>query len=451
MQRVMVGAIVTIAGAVALSASSSAQAPANASRGSSQTFDTSGFATECGIVETEVGGAALGRFTRAELLVMMGRSSAATGRFGVSAAAYLTFLNEFGLRHEWAERVSLRLIDSLAPLKLDVVDVMFSTDGPQFRPAWRMGYVPDTAQLEQAVTVCETLAAELEQEAARATVLLKLGWIQRARGDWDAATRAWDRAAVAAPRGSNQATQALSLAAENCEWLGHPTEAIARLEQIVQARGEDAMTPETRSRIERLRREAGRDEAWLADPVAGFQREGETNGAADPSARYVEAATWLKRRGQFPVLAKLAWWASREAKWPLSVQLSVLGDLADASLAGGTDEGRVVAAEAYASIIAASEEESWILPAAVRRSALLRVLHRPGDALSTIESTEQRLRNAEIWETTLVPEKVRVLLDLGDMEAARTLVDDFGVRHSDHPELPALRDLVQQASKREGK
>lgn len=74
---------------------------------------------------------------REDLLAMYGRSSAASGRFDLAAAAYAMFLEEFGTRHPYAERVAMRLADCLAPLDLDSIEIVHLPGGPEFHPRWR--------------------------------------------------------------------------------------------------------------------------------------------------------------------------------------------------------------------------------------------------------------------------------------------------------------------------
>jgi tetratricopeptide (TPR) repeat protein len=440
LSHTLAGAITTILIAAALGPSARAERPAEQGSGASPTFDLSRLAAECALVEDEVGKAAPDGFRRERSLVMIGRSSAAEGEFRVSAAAYLMFLNEFGLRHEWADRVVPRLIDSLAPLRTETVDIILTERGPRYEPTWRAGHSAEAADLDQAAAVCEVIAAQ-SPDARKAGVLVKLGWIQRARGDWAAATGAWDRAAAVAPS-TPTAIEALWLSAENCELLGQPVEAIERLEQLARHGGDDPRGATARQRIDRVQREMRRDETWLADPVSGFQREVGQAGAEVAASRYTETARWLGRNRRTSVLATLAEWASRQADWPVAVRVAAFGDLAEASLAAGTDEGRAGAVDALGGILAISEESSWIVSTTLRRSALLRDLGRAGEALSAIESAEERVRGPREWGIRLTPEKVRVLVALGDVAAARSLLSGLEERYADHTELAALRVLV---------
>ncbi len=194
-------------------------------KGGELAIDLSTFAPQRAMVEAELAKDQSGRFTRADLLAMLGRSSAASGNFELSAAAYVLFLHEFGSEHPYSERIASLLIDSLAPLNLDTVDILHTPAGPRFEPTWRMGKAVSEQRLRQAVMACEYAAGIASSPAGKAQALLRMGWIQRALNDWPAATAAWERCATEA-RGSRAASDALWFAAENCEFLGQPAEAV---------------------------------------------------------------------------------------------------------------------------------------------------------------------------------------------------------------------------------
>ncbi len=124
-------------------------------KGGELAIDLSAFAPQRAMVETELAKDQSGRFTRADLLAMLGRSSAASGDFELSAAAYAIFLHEFGTEHPHSEQIASRLIDSLAPLNLDTVDILHTPAGPRFEPTWRMGKAVSEQRLRQAVMACE--------------------------------------------------------------------------------------------------------------------------------------------------------------------------------------------------------------------------------------------------------------------------------------------------------
>ena len=191
-------------------------------------FDLSAFATEIPNVEEAVGKAT--GVSREDALTMYGRSSAASGRFDVAATAYAMFLNEFGTDHPYSEKIAVRVADCLFPFKYDQVDVIHSATGPRLEPAWRMGYSPRPGHLRQAVDVLELAAPLAQDEHAKGLALLKLGWVHRALGAWDASTAAWDHCAKdVAPMKS--AADALWLAAENLEWTNRPGEALDAIGQ----------------------------------------------------------------------------------------------------------------------------------------------------------------------------------------------------------------------------
>lgn len=212
-RNALAGAIAMVAVAALGGLSTRAAAVPSATADRTGALDVSAFAAECAAVEADLRADASGRYTRAELLVMLGRSSAAMGRARVAAAAYLTFLNEFGLQHEWSDRVVLRLVDSLAPLDPQRCGIGRTARGPEFVAVWKGDVAADRAQVRQAIQVCEYACAGAGDPRTKAEALLRAGWLHRLLSEWGASTQAWDRCAEAAS-GTPLAAQARRLAAE---------------------------------------------------------------------------------------------------------------------------------------------------------------------------------------------------------------------------------------------
>lgn len=415
-------------------------------------IDLEAFAPQRAMVEAELAKDQSGRFPRADLLAMLGRSSAAGGNFELSAAAYLMFLHEFGSEHPYSEQITPRLIDSLAPLNLDTVDILHTQEGPRFEPAWRMGKAASEQRLRQAVTACEYAANIAKSPADKGQALLRMGWIQRALNDWPAATAAWERCATEAP-GSPAASDALWLAAENQHWTGHPAEAAELLKRVLQdSAAGDARKAVARREIEALEAEARRDAAWLRDPVAGLQREIEQRRASrGPHEVYREVTTWLGQRGERAAQLSLARWGMAQNDWPLPARLAAHAEAADALLAGRPDDAAKSEAVAVLDALTKrAEDDSWLIPAAIRRSGLLRDLGKAGKATTMWTDVFKRMRDPETWEARVLPERIKVLIATGDRKAASHLFEELVGKYPDHPELGALRAVVG-AQAEEGK
>lgn len=159
---------------------------------------------------------------------------------------------------------------------------------------------------------------------------------------------------------------------------------------------------------------------------------------------------WLKQRGDKAALRVLAEWAAGQEGWPVQPRRAALNDLVDAALASGDAAGKAVAASALGTIAAISAEPPWVLQASVRRSALLRELGRAEHALSAIKGAEARVDGA-LGRDALVVEKIRVLCDLGEIDAAEAVLDSLAKEHVEHEALPALRELIRDARKQEGR
>lgn len=421
-------------------------------KGGELAIDLSTFAPQRAMVETELAKDQSGRFTRADLLAMLGRSSAASGDFELSAAAYAMFLHEFGTEHPYSEQIASRLIDSLAPLNLDTVDILHTPAGPRFEPTWRMGKAVSEQRLRQAVTACEYAAGIASSPAGKAQALLRMGWIQGALNDWPAATAAWERCATEAC-GSPAAVDALWLAAENQRWTGRPAEAAQVLRRVLQdSVATDAQKARARREIEALEAEARRDAAWLRDPVAGLQREIEQRRASrGPHEVYRDVMMWLGQRGERAAQLSLARWGMAQSDWPLPARLAAHADMADALLAGTPDEAaKAEAAAVLGALAELAVDDAWSIPAAIRRSSLLRDLGRAGEAASMWVGLSRRIHDPEVWEARVLPERIRVLSATGDRVEARRLFEELVGKHPDHPELGALRAVVG-AQAEEGK
>lgn len=415
-------------------------------------IDLSTFAPQRAIVEAELAKDQSGRFTRADLLAMLGRSSAASGNFELSAAAYVMFLHEFGSEHPYSERIASLLIDSLAPLNLDAVDILHTPEGPRYDPAWRMDKAVSEQRLRQAVLACDYAAGLAKSPADKGHALLRMGWIQRALSDWPAATAAWERCATEA-RGSSAAGNALWLAAENHRWTGNPARAAELLKRVLEdSAADDARKATARRTIEALEAEAHRDAAWLRDPVAALQREIEHRQDSRKSQDvYREVMTWLSQRGELAAQVAVARWGMAQSDWPLPARLAAHADAADALLAGTPNSAaKGEAAAVLDELTKQAKDDGWLIPAAIRRSGLLRELEKAGEAATMWAEVSKQTHDPEAWEARVVPERIKVLIAAGDRTEAQRLFDDLARKYPDHPELSTLRSVVGAQGK-EGK
>ena len=234
---------------------------------------------------------------REDLLAMYGRSSAASGRFDLAAAAYAMFLEEFGTQHPYSERIAVRLADCLAPLDLDNIEIAFAESGPKYIPSWKMGHQPRTERLRQSVAVYELVAELASGDYDKGQALLRLGWVHRALDNWAASTAAWDRCAASLPD-SPVAVQASWLAAENIAWTDQPKAAAERWRRLASGCPNEAGSRAALDRAELLEAESLRTADWLTDPVASLIAE--IGQLADHCAlweAYGGVASWLQRQG----------------------------------------------------------------------------------------------------------------------------------------------------------
>jgi tetratricopeptide (TPR) repeat protein len=380
-------------------------------------LDLSTFSDEVRQVNDELRSAA--GYSRADLLAMVGRSSAAGGQFDRAAAAYALFLQELGTEHEYSARIAMELADCLAPLDLDNITIAHTEAGPRFDPAWRMQHAPRTDRLRQAVAAYE-LAAELTDTAAGAgRALLRVGWVQRALGDWEASTAAWERCAAEAA-GTPAAADALWLAAENQGWTGQPAEAAETLQRFAEEYPDDARAKAATDRVEVLEAEARRTPEWLADPVASLQAEIVARAAVRPAPQvYRSAMEWLRRGRQTAAQVAIGRWACTQTAWPTEARLAAHFDLVDALLnaGGGGDAERLEAAEVLGRIMDFAPSDDWFMSAGLRRAQLLRELRQYEAGDRTLDQLERRAKGS-VSEPLIWGERIQALLDRGDRARA---------------------------------
>jgi tetratricopeptide (TPR) repeat protein len=415
----------------------------------SAALDLSAFATEVEAVEREL--AAANGFSREELLVMYGRSSAASGRFDVAAAAYAMFLNEFGMDHPYSERIAARLADCLFPFNYDQVDVIHSASGPKLEPAWRMGSSPRPAHLRLAEPALELAASLAGDQHAKGSAWLKLGWVHRVLSDWDASTAVWDRCARNCPT-ARAAADALWLAAENLEWANRPAEAASRLSQLSRDYPQDDRVPAAMERVEQLQAEARREAAWLSDPVASLQSEIKARaGGRSPQEVYRSVVQWLQRRGEHEALIAVSRWAGAQNNWPIMDRAQARLHLADALLIKNppTEAVRAEAVDVLQSIAAMDIDDAWTVPAALRAYHALVELSRPQEADRFLGDFGKTRIQSQPWGPVLLTAEIESLLQRGETARARDKLTRLRTLHPDY-DLMGRYDGFLGSAKQEG-
>lgn len=152
---------------------------------------------------------------------------------------------------------------------------------------------------------------------------------------------------------------------------------------------------------------------------------------------------WLTQRGDGGSLLAVARWATSQDDWPLPIRLSAQATTVDALLAGTPDDAaQAEAAMVLANMTELADEDSWLVPTAVRRSALLRKLNRSTEAAELWRNVMKRIREPQAWEARVLPERIRVAAGSGTSAEARDLFDKLARAYPDHPELSTLRSVV---------
>jgi len=413
-----------------------------------EAIDLRAFTEEVEDIERELA-EAIG-FSRDDLLAMYGRSSAASGRFDVAATAYAMFLREFGTNHPNSGNVAGRLADCLFPFKYDEINVVHTPSGPRLDPTWRMGYTPRPQHLRQADPAFELAAFLAHDQHVKGSTLLKLGWLHRVLGDWDASTAAWDRCANEAAR-TKSGADALWLAAENLEWTNHPAEAAERLGRIPIENPDDARTPAAVDRIENLQAEARRSPEWLSDPVNSLVAENESRAATrSPFEVYRSVVQWLQRRAEHEALIAVSRWAATQDGWPIMDRVHALLNLVDALLREGSpsDAARYEAAEALRHVAETAPDDAWAVPAAMCNYRLLIELKQYQEADRFIFEFGQGRISTQPWGPVLLIIQIESLAARGEQNRAELTLLRLRTLHPDY-DLTGL-DWLRVAGTKEG-
>jgi len=410
-------------------------------------IDVTAFAAEVSIVEQELVKAT--GVSRGDALAMLGRSSAASGRFDVAASAYAMFLNEFGTDHPYSERIAVRLADCLFPFKYDQIDVVHSASGPRVEPAWRMDYSPRPEHLRQAVHAFELAASLAQDQPGSASALLKLGWVHRVLGDWDTSTAVWDRCAKeAAP--TKSAADALWLAAENLEWTNQPAAATERLTRLTREFPQDDRISAATERVEYLQAEARRSPDWLADPVASLKSEIEarTNDRT-PQEVHRSFVQGLQRRGKQDALIAVNRWACDQRDWPVQDRVRACFDFAD-TLVDAADQGsREEAVQRLREIVEVTPDDEAAVHAALRCCRILNQLERYDETERMMETIVGRVKGSRRWEPVVLTQYAESLLQRGEKGEATRVLDRLIAAYPDYGVSESL-EALQKANRAEG-
>ena len=393
--------------------------------------DLADLTLEVAVVEREL--AETNGLTRADLLARYGRTAAAAGRFDLAAAAYAMFLDEFGTQHPYSERIAIRFADCLFPFNYRQVDVVHTATGPRLHPAWRMEFTPRPGRLRQAVRAYELAASIAGDSHAAGAALLKLGWVHRVLDDWGASTEAWDRCANASAP-TKMAADALWLAAENLAWTGRPTASADHLRRLAIEYARDGRVAAIAERIEHLEAEARRPSDWVIDPVSSLKTEiAARSTARTRSEVYRSVVKWLGRRGDRTAMIAVSRWACTQDDWPVDARIACRNDLVDALLASSEIEAdRREAAERLGEIVDLAPDDAVAVPVAIRRYRLLNKMEQFGEADRVADEIAARVRGSRRWEPVVLTERIESLLERGEKDRAKTILDALVKSHPDY-------------------
>jgi len=262
--------------------------------------------------------------------------------------------------------------------------------------------------------------------------LLKLGWVHRLLGEWDASTAAWDRCARNCST-TKAAADALWLAAENFDWTNRPAEAAARLDQFARQFSSDARTPAAMQRIEHLRAESHRAADVLTDPVMALQAEIEARSDShSPFRVYRSFVRGLQRRSQRAAQLTVSRWACGQTNWPVSERVIGCFDLVDALVAGGEQNAQEEAVERLREIVQSAPDMSAAVHAAIRCSRILRERDRHDEANQVMEEIAVKVEGSRQWEPIVLSEYADSLLKRGNGKQAMAVLKQLAASHPDY-------------------
>lgn len=426
------------------SASSETSAPKE-----SDPLDVSRYADERAVVERIIQQGDAERYTRAERLVMAGRSAAATGNFDVSSAAYLMFLNENRNDHTWRDRILEKTIESLAPINLKSIQIQHTPNGPKYRPEWRMNAEPDPASVRQAIELCKYAAESVQSDLQAAKTFYRLGWLCRATDDWEGSTAAWDECALLALE--DQAVRALRYAADNEWWCGRSTEAIKRLEAAEVLSKKPGILNQVQSKKRMLQLEAWRNETWNDDPVTALKNEIAVR-EESPETIYREVVRWLERRHEPEAIAEISRWVASQSEWSPESQQYASGQLMTMLTVIGTDASQAELIDFLLQEIKKTKDSSRKARLVIRCSQLLREGERAQEALKLVESIKQASGLKPSLKQALLIEHAQVYVLLRDAKSANRIVKQLRSMYDnkEHPALKGLRKAIESIKDQEG-
>lgn len=406
------------------------------------------FADETQRVERVIQNAEGDRYTRSDLLMMVGRSSGAGGQYRLGAAAYAMFLNEFGLDHAHSVKAAMRLGDMLAPINFSVTSVSLEPAGPDYQPTWYAQPVPHE-QLRHAAAAYELAARIGKSQRMVGKALLKLGWLHRALDDWPSSTAVWERCGREVP-GTPWAADSVWFAVDNFVWTNQLEGAITILERFVKSFPKEKRLRQAKRRMETLRAELARTPAWLENPVESLRHEIEVRKANKSSHEvYRSVIAWLRRKEHTDARVAIGRWAVTQADWPSEIRIQAQYDLVNALVPQpeGPGTGKREAADVLSQIIQNAPDDEHTVMASVRRSRLLSELGEYDLAEATLAALAPGLAAGPRWEPFILIERIMLLHDRGDIEAARKALGDLSKRYPRHAEHSGLYNVLDTNKK----
>lgn len=129
-------------------------------------------------------------------------------------------------------------------------------------------------------------------------------------------------------------------------------------------------------------------------------------------------------------------WACTQGDWPIAARLACRNDLVVALLTSAVTEADYrEATDQLREIVDLAPNHSAAVPAALRRYRLLNKMEQFAEAERVADEIAARVRGSRRWEPVVLTELIESLLERGEKDRAKTILDLLVESHPDYDAL----------------
>ena len=127
-------------------------------------------------------------------------------------------------------------------------------------------------------------------------------------------------------------------------------------------------------------------------------------------------------------------WAGTQSDWPIKERIACRYDLVDALLPSSAvaEADHREAAERLGEIVDLAPDDAVAVSAAIRRCRLLNKLEQFGEADQVADEIAARVKGSRRWEPVVLTERIESLLERGEKDRAKAVLDTVVESHSDY-------------------